>query len=72
MILHFRHRGLERLHWRGETSGVSTQHVKRLRSVLAALERAAVPSDMALPGNWRVVFGFEGHNVTNDDLVDYH
>ena len=30
MILRFRHRGLERLHWRGDTSGVSAQHVKRL------------------------------------------
>jgi toxin HigB-1 len=92
MILRFRHRGLERLHWRGDTSGVSAQHVKRLRSVLAALETAAAPSDMALPGarlhplqgdragqwsvsvsgNWRVVFAFEGRNVTNVDLVDYH
>jgi proteic killer suppression protein len=50
MILRFRHRGLERLHWRGDTSGVSAQHVKRLRAVLAALETALVPSDMALPG----------------------
>jgi toxin HigB-1 len=92
MILRFRHRGLERLHWRGDTNGVSAQHLKRLRSVLAALETAAVPSDMALPGarlhplhgdragqwsvsisgNWRVVFEFEGRNVTNVDLVDYH
>jgi toxin HigB-1 len=92
MILRFRPRGLERLHWRGDASGVSAQHVKRLRSVLAALETAAVPSDMALPGarlhplhgdragqwsvsisgNWRVVFEFEGQNVTNVDLVDYH
>jgi toxin HigB-1 len=23
-------------------------------------------------GNWRVVFGFAGSNVTNVDLVDYH
>ena len=50
MILRFRHNGLERLHRRGDTSGVSAQHLKRLRSVLAALETAAVPSDMALPG----------------------
>jgi toxin HigB-1 len=92
MILRFRHRGLERLHWRGDASGVSAQHLKRLRAVLAALETAAVPSDMALPGtrlhplhgdragqwsvsissNWRVVFEFEGRDVTNVDLVDYH
>ena len=47
MILRFRHRGLERLYSRGDTSGVSAQHVRRLRAVLAT---ASVPSDMALPG----------------------
>jgi len=50
MILRFRHKGLERLHLQGDTSGVSAQHVKRLRAVLAALETALAPSDMALPG----------------------
>ncbi len=50
MIVRFRHKGLERLHLRGDPSGVSAQHVKRLRSVLAALETALAPSDMALPG----------------------
>jgi toxin HigB-1 len=50
MILRFRHRGLERLHLRGDTSGVSAQHLKRLRAVLATLETALAPSDMALPG----------------------
>ena len=50
MILRFRHRGLERLYSRGDTSGVTAQHVKRLRAVLAALATASVPSDMALPG----------------------
>jgi toxin HigB-1 len=50
MILRFRPRGLERLHRRGDPSGVATQQVRRLRSVLAALETALVPSDMALPG----------------------
>jgi len=92
VILRFRHRGLERLYSRGDTSGVSAQHVKRLRAVLAALATASVPSDMALPGarlhplrgdraglwsvaisgNWRVIFEFEGQHVTNVDLVDYH
>jgi toxin HigB-1 len=80
------------VHWRGDASGVSAQHLKRLRAVLATLETAAVPSDMALPGtrlhplhgegagqwsvsisgNWRVVFEFDGRDVTNVDLVDYH
>jgi toxin HigB-1 len=92
MIVRFRHRGLERLYLRGDTSGVSAQQVKRLRVVLAALATASAPSDMGLPGarlhrlhgeragqwsvsisgNWRVVFEFEGQDVTNVDLVDYH
>jgi plasmid maintenance system killer protein len=50
MILRFRHRGLERLYSRGDTGGVSAQHVKRLRAALAALATASVPSDMAVPG----------------------
>ena len=50
MILRFRHRGLERLYSRSDTSGVSAQHVKRLRAVPATLATASVPSDMALPG----------------------
>jgi toxin HigB-1 len=49
MILRFRHRGLERLYLRGDTSG-APQHLKRLRAVLAALATASVPTDMALPG----------------------
>jgi toxin HigB-1 len=27
---------------------------------------------VSVSGNWRVVFEFEGENVTNVDLVDYH
>jgi proteic killer suppression protein len=50
MTLRFRHRGLERRHRRGDTSGVSPQHIKRLRVAPAALETALVSSDMALPG----------------------
>jgi proteic killer suppression protein len=92
MILRFRHRGLERFHRRGDASGISAQHIRRLRLILAALETALEPSDMALPGlrlhplhhdrvgqwavsvsgNWRIVFEFDGQNVTNVDLVDYH
>jgi proteic killer suppression protein len=26
---------------------------------------------VSISGNWRVVFEFEGRNVTNVDLVDY-
>jgi toxin HigB-1 len=50
VILRFRHRGLERLHRRGDASGVSGQQVRRLRLILAALETALAPTDMGLPG----------------------
>ena len=50
VILRIRHRALERLHRRGDAGGVSAQHVRRLRLVLAALETALEPGDMALPG----------------------
>lgn len=92
MIVRFRHDGLELLYRRGSARKLAAQHVKRLRLILAALETASRPSDMALPGlqlhplrgdragqwavsvsgHWRVVFEFEGTNVTNVGLVDYH
>jgi toxin HigB-1 len=50
MILRFRYKGLNRLYARAETSGVSAQHVKRLRIILAALATSKVPADMDLPG----------------------
>jgi proteic killer suppression protein len=50
VILRYRHRGLERRHRRGDTNGVSPQHIKRLRVAPTALETALVPSDTALPG----------------------
>jgi proteic killer suppression protein len=27
---------------------------------------------VSISGNWRVIFEFEGTDVTNVDLVDYH
>lgn len=91
MIPRFRHGGLERLHLRGDTVG-SRPSTSTGCGVLATLETALMPSEMALPGarlhplradrtgqwsvsisgNWRVIFEFEGQDVTNVDLVDYH
>jgi hypothetical protein len=34
-------------------------------------ERAGQRS-ISISGNWRVIFEFEGRDVTNVDLVDYH
>jgi len=92
MIVRFRHKGLEQLFTNGDTSGVSTQQVRKLRQILSFLNVSQEPADMNLPGfrlhplkgerkgqwavsvtgNWRIVFEFEGENVTNVDLVDYH
>ncbi|MEQ8181216.1 MAG: type II toxin-antitoxin system RelE/ParE family toxin [Smithellaceae bacterium] len=92
MIVRFRHKGLEQLFTKGDTSGVSAQQVRKLRQILSFLNVSQEPADMNLPGfrlhslkgerkgqwavsvtgNWRIVFEFEGENVTNVDLVDYH
>jgi proteic killer suppression protein len=50
MILRFRHKGLERLFTKGDTSGVSAQHVRKLQHVLALLNVSREPVDMNLPG----------------------
>jgi proteic killer suppression protein len=50
MILRFRHKGLERLFRMGDSSGVSAQHGKRLRHILAVLACASGPDDLDLPG----------------------
>jgi toxin HigB-1 len=50
MILRFRHKGLERLFAEGDASGVNARHVRRLRAILTALNTAAGPANMNLPG----------------------
>ena len=92
MIVGFRHKALERLYAKGSTRGVHSDHVKKLRRILAALDAAAGPTDLALPsyrlhrlkgdregqwsiwvnGNWRVIFRFDGDDVTDVDYLDYH
>jgi proteic killer suppression protein len=50
MIVRFRHKGLERLFTRGDTSGVSAQHVRKLQQILAFLNVSQEPAGMNLPG----------------------
>jgi len=50
MISSFIHKGLERFYKTGNTSGVQTNHVKRLRLILSNLDQTEVPNDMDLPG----------------------
>jgi len=50
VIRGFRHKGLQRFFETGSKSGVQTQHAERLRLILAQLNAATRPEDMALPG----------------------
>jgi len=92
MIKSIRNRGLRRLYENEDRRGVSAEHVEKIATILAQLDRAAKPDDMALPGfklhplkgdmagfwsvtvraSWRVVFRFDGRDVPDVDLIDYH
>jgi toxin HigB-1 len=50
MIQSFRHKGLAKFFATGSRAGIQAVHADRLRLILAALNAAAVPSDMGLPG----------------------
>jgi len=92
VIKSFRHKGLRRFFETNDTRGINAEHAGKLRQVLAVLDGAASPDELAVPGfrthaltgdlagmlaitvraNWRVVFRFDGQNVHDVDLVDYH
>ncbi len=50
MIVGFRHKGLEQLYRTGSSKGVQAAHAAKLNRILAALEAAALPSDLNQPG----------------------
>jgi len=50
MIKTFAHKGLKRLFERDDPSGVRADQVQRIRAMLAHLDEAKRPSDLALPG----------------------
>jgi proteic killer suppression protein len=50
MIVGFAARGLEIFHRTGLTTGVQPRHAGKLARVLAALDAAAAPGDLDLPG----------------------
>jgi len=50
MIRLILHRGLQGLFEDDDASGVSPEHLKKLRNILARLDAARVVSDMRLPG----------------------
>ena len=50
MIIKFKHKGLKKLFDSGSIAGIQSEHVIRLRRILALLETAESPDDMDLPG----------------------
>jgi proteic killer suppression protein len=50
VIRGFRHKGLQRFFETGSKSGIQAQHADRLRLILAQLNAATRPEDLALPG----------------------
>lgn len=50
MIKSIRHKGLRRLYEKGEHRGVSREIVPKLRVILADLDAADTPQDLARPG----------------------
>ena len=50
MIQSIRHKGLKRLYENDDASGVSPEHVNKLRNILARLNAAHTVADMDLPG----------------------
>jgi len=50
MIESFRHKGLKRLYEDDDPRGVATEHLTKLRNILARLDAAASVEDMNLPG----------------------
>jgi toxin HigB-1 len=49
MIIGFRHKGLKLLYQTGSAKGVNAAHKAKLLSILAALDIAVKPEELALP-----------------------
>ena len=50
MILSFRHKGLERFYYTGDTRGIQAKHAAKLKLILMALTKTKFPEDMDFPG----------------------
>lgn len=50
MVRSIRHKGLRRLYEDGDQRGVITEHVDKLRDILARLDAAGAVQDMDIPG----------------------
>ncbi|QPL46833.1 type II toxin-antitoxin system RelE/ParE family toxin [Halomonas sp. A40-4] len=49
MIKSFRHKGLKRFYATGSTAGIQSDHAKKLRMQLAALDTSTSVEDMDIP-----------------------
>ena len=59
MIKSFKHKGLEKFYESGSTRGIQTNHAKKLRMQLAALDTAHSIDDIDIPG-------YRLHQLTGD------
>jgi proteic killer suppression protein len=50
MIKSFKHKGLEKIYESGSTKGIQSNHARKLRMQLAALDTAQSIEDMDIPG----------------------
>ena len=50
MLKRIRHRGLKRFYESDDRRSLNAEHVEKIATILAQLDRAAKPDDMALPG----------------------
>ncbi len=50
MIQSFHHAGLEKFYRKDTKAGINPSHAKKLRKLLTALDAAAKPEDMNVPG----------------------
>ena len=50
MIMSFHHAGLEKFYRKDSKAGINPSHAKKLRAQFTALDAAAKPEDMNVPG----------------------
>jgi len=50
MIKSFKHKGLEKFYYSGNTKGIQAKHSRKLRMQLAALDTAQTIEDIDIPG----------------------
>lgn len=51
MITSFKHKGLEKFFYSGNTAGIQAQHAKKLRLILDLMDGASTVQDVNFPGS---------------------